>query len=229
MKLGKKIRILREEKGLSQTKLAEKTGIHRSQISRIENGIEPPFQSFIKYKLLADILGANAQELWEMGQEDRQEWKAKEHFRQAKILKPGILKEFPEAQPIRLLPVLNKIKAGKLIGWTDQDYPPGWADEWEPCPSDVTDPQAFALDVEGDSMAPVILQGDRIIVSPNTPVENGQIAVVANNEGKTVKRIHFKENQILLTSDNPKYPPIIWTKKDRSKIIGRVIRVNKKL
>ncbi len=53
-------------------------------------------------------------------------------------------------------------------------------------------------------MAPVILEGDRIIVSPNTPVESGQIAVIVNDHGKTVKRVHYQDKEhILLTSDNP--------------------------
>jgi len=79
-------------------------------------------------------------------------------------------------------------------------------------------------------MEPKISEGDRIIISPSASIENGQIAVIANdNNEQTPKRIYFKgQNQILFTSDNHKYPPIIWTEKDKPRIIGRVVRVIKK-
>jgi transcriptional regulator with XRE-family HTH domain len=38
LKLGDKIRIVREERGFSQEQLAEKMDINRSTISKIENG-----------------------------------------------------------------------------------------------------------------------------------------------------------------------------------------------
>ena len=39
LKLGDKIRIVREKRGYSQVQLAEKMDINRSTISKIENGI----------------------------------------------------------------------------------------------------------------------------------------------------------------------------------------------
>ena len=61
MQLGKKIKALRESKGLNQTNLAKKTGLYPSQISSLENEAIAPFQDFNKYKLLAEVLDADAQ------------------------------------------------------------------------------------------------------------------------------------------------------------------------
>lgn len=72
-------------------------------------------------------------------------------------------------------------------------------------------------------LEPTISKGDRVLTSPQTKVENGQIAAVVNDHGKTLKRVHFKEDHICLTSDNPEYPPMFWKKEDDSKIIGRVV------
>ena len=78
-------------------------------------------------------------------------------------------------------------------------------------------------------MEPTISKGNRVLISPQTKVENGQIADVVNDNGKTLKRVHFEEDHICLTSDNPKYPPIFWKKEDDSKIIDRVVRVVKRV
>ena len=223
MELGKKIKTLRENKSLSQTELAKKVELHPSQLSNLENENIPPFQDFTKYSLLAEVLSTDAQELWQIGQKDRREWKAKEHIRKAKILKPS------ESQDFRRIPILNSISAGKLIGFTDMEYPVGWADDWEYCPPEIIDLQVYGLDVEGDSMEPKISAGDRVIISHNTDVESGQIAVVADKDDKKVlKRIHYRENQIVLTSDNPKYQPIFWDIKDKPRILGKVVRIIKK-
>ena len=78
-------------------------------------------------------------------------------------------------------------------------------------------------------METTISKGDRVLISPQTKVENGQIAAVVNDHGKTLKRVHFEDDHIRLTSDNPKYPPIFWEKEDDPKIIGRVVRVVKRV
>lgn len=78
-------------------------------------------------------------------------------------------------------------------------------------------------------MEPTISKGDKVLISPQTKVENGQIAAVVNDHGKTLRRVHFEDDHICLTSDNPKYPPMFWKKEDDSKIIGRVVRVVKRV
>ena len=67
------------------------------------------------------------------------------------------------------IPLLSKIPGGTPVAFTDGEYPAGFGEEYVDR-GDVTDPNAFALVVEGDSMSPRINSGDIVIISPNTPV-----------------------------------------------------------
>lgn len=216
MQLGKKIKALRESKGLTQTELAGKIGVRPNQISDLESENNPPWQDPVKYQLFADVFNVDARELWQIAQQDRREFKAKEHLKKAETLQPGIAQKLT-----RPIPILSEIPANTPKDYTDQDYPPGIAENYYEFK--VNDPNAFFLRAEGDCMSPEIKKGDLLLISPNDKVENGDIGIVANNKGeKEVRRITFGPDQVILTAENPIYPVIIWMKKDKPKIIGRV-------
>jgi DNA-binding XRE family transcriptional regulator len=59
--IGNKIREIREDKGLSQTKLADKSGLRQPQISRLEAGIHSP--SFKTLEKIAKALDVTIGEL----------------------------------------------------------------------------------------------------------------------------------------------------------------------
>jgi len=216
MQLGKKIKTLREGLGLTQTDLANKTGLHRSQLSSLENENMCPFQDFTKYKLLGDVLKIDPRELWEIGQRDREEWKAKQHLVRAELLRPNMIKK-----TTRPIPILSEIPADIPKDYTDQSYPPGIAEEYYEFK--VDEPNAFFLRARGDCMSPEIKDGDLLLVYPDKKVENGDIVVIRNKKGeKEVRRITFQPDQIILTAENPVYPVIVWRKEDEPKVIGRV-------
>ena len=108
------------------------------------------------------------------------------------------------------LPLLTKIPGGDAVEWTDGEYPVGFGEEFI-SRGEVTDPNAFALVVDGDSMSPKINSGDIVIISPNTPVTNRSIAAVAFGEGqRTLKTLIFLDNgKILLQPENDLYEPIL--------------------
>jgi transcriptional regulator with XRE-family HTH domain len=66
--LGKKLRDLRREKGLTQQELAEKAGVDDTYISKIENDRLPYSPSAETIRLIAKILDADALELLAMGE-----------------------------------------------------------------------------------------------------------------------------------------------------------------
>jgi repressor LexA len=71
----------------------------------------------------------------------------------------------------------------------------------------------FLLDVSGDSMVgDGILPGDRVLLRPNVPVNNGEIAAVHVGEEycATLKRVYFypERGVVELRASNPKYAPI---------------------
>ncbi len=133
--------------------------------------------------------------------------------------------------PIRSdrIPLLSKIPGGSPTAFTDGEYPAGFGEEFVER-GDITDANAFALIVEGDSMSPRINSGDIVIISPNTPVTSRSIAAVKiHNEEHTLKRVIFLESgKILLQPENEKYNPTVVDKND-VKFVGRVIERREQL
>ena len=66
----------------------------------------------------------------------------------------------------------------------------------------------FALICKGDSMNPTFLNGDLVLIRQQPQVENGQIAAVNIDSETTLKHVYRQEHGLLLTADNPVFPPI---------------------
>ena len=92
----------------------------------------------------------------------------------------------------------------------------------------------FALKIKGNSMEPLIMDGDSVIVRKGDTAENGKIviAVVNGNEGFCKKLVKYK-NSIGLISNNPDYDPMIFTNEEVKntpvRILGTVMALNRKL
>ena len=88
----------------------------------------------------------------------------------------------------------------------------------------VNDPGAFALRVEGESMAPRISAGDLIVVSPKADVLDGDICVVRHNGVDMVRVVKFEGDFLILIPLNPKHEP--WTIKiTDTTFIWKVVKV----
>ena len=61
-------------------------------------------------------------------------------------------------------------------------------------------PDAFALQIDGDSMSPRVNDGDIVILSPSVPAAQGHLAVarLAGQIGVTCKLIRMTESDIHL-------------------------------
>ncbi|OHB51195.1 MAG: repressor LexA [Planctomycetes bacterium GWF2_41_51] len=84
---------------------------------------------------------------------------------------------------------------------------------------------AFILQIVGDSMInDGILNGDYVVVKPQSTIENGQIGVAAIEDEATVKRIFVKAGKVVLKPSNSKYKDIVYKRDDENvRIIGIVI------
>lgn len=128
-------------------------------------------------------------------------------------------------------PVIGSVKAGydglifnELIDreqvpldWTKGDSPDSY----------------FILRVNGDSMYPLILDSDRILVHKCSSVPSGSLAVIRfNDEEATLKRVIYKpgEDWLELQSINPNYPPkrIEGEALEHCQVIGEVKRLIRK-
>lgn len=75
-------------------------------------------------------------------------------------------------------------------------------------PYDVRDPRAYGVRVRGDSMLPAYKPGMTLVVSPNTPVGNGDEVYVQLLTGeRLIKVARRMQGGWLLESINPVYEP----------------------
>ena len=191
--LNKNIKHLRTIKGLSQQGLADKIGIDRSTISRIENNeIETTIDNAIK---IADILNVSINDLLN------------------KDLR------FDNAEPIDIdddviqIPVYGTIKAGIPIeSQTDIiDYveiPKSWMKGGK---------QFYGLKISGDSMFPKYQENDIVIFEQNndTSLFNGKdCAIMINGTESTFKKLLVNEQGIVLQAYNPAYDIMMFSKEE---------------
>jgi SOS-response transcriptional repressor LexA len=93
------------------------------------------------------------------------------------------------------VPVINRVATGYPRDFADLGYPPKVADEYLSCP-DVTDRQAFAARVHGDSMTPKYRPGDIVIFSPALSARDGDDCFVRFADGQTTfNRIFFESGE----------------------------------
>jgi len=66
----------------------------------------------------------------------------------------------------------------------------------------------FAIKCKGDSMSPLILDGDLVLIRQQPDVEEGQIAAVSIDGETTLKHVYHQPEGLLLVAENSKYKPI---------------------
>ncbi len=121
---------------------------------------------------------------------------------------------------IREVPLVGRIAAGSPI-LADEDI-----EDIVPLPTDfVGSGPVFMLSVKGDSMQGAgILDGDYVIVRRQPDADDGEIvAVLVDGEEATVKRIRRRDGRVELHSENPAYPPMVFT--EGVEILGKVVSV----
>jgi phage repressor protein C with HTH and peptisase S24 domain len=86
----------------------------------------------------------------------------------------------------------------------------------------VSPDSASIIDVVGDSMAPGMLAGDRLLVDcSDVRLSAGAVHVVRRGDELLVKRLRREGARIVLASDNPDYAPITCAAGEVT-VIGRV-------
>lgn len=98
----------------------------------------------------------------------------------------------------------------------------------------VSDGYEYAwLKVKGDSMSPLILNGDLVLIRLQEEVDSGDIAVViVDEENGVIKRVKYGTNKVTLISENAdEYPPRVFQGKDisRVRIWGKAVDLRRKL
>lgn len=195
----------RKELGLSYQELADRTGISKSTLQRYETGsiTSIPLK---KLDVLAEGLETTAGNIL------------------GRVLGEG--SEIIESNIYRV-PVFNSVSAGFGCYADSQviSYLPTYIEN-------ISEKEDYLwINVKGDSMAPTIEDGDRILVKKQDSVENGSVAVVMIDEEAFVKKIKYGKNWIELHSFNPYYPVrhLENSEAEAVRIVGIVTEVSKKL
>jgi phage repressor protein C with HTH and peptisase S24 domain len=110
----------------------------------------------------------------------------------------------------RNFPIIGFAQAGAEGYFDDAGYPVGAG--WDEIPfPDVGDPQAYSLEISGNSMEPIYRDGDIIIVAPQANIRRGDRVVVKTREGEVMAKqlLRRTARKYELQSLNPEH-------KDRS-------------
>ena len=212
--LSIKLKKLREEKGFTIEKLAEKAEMGKGTIGDIETGRRNGSKKSLEKIAIALNWGNKEKTEWFsylLPKEIRENIKANEVIEKQKI-------------DIVQVPVYGKVSAGNGELLIDDAQ----ILRYIPMAKGTVPKGSFFLEINGDSMEPTLHDGETALVNPNDIdyIENKIYVSVLHDEGY-IKRIVIDENAIMLISDNPKYRPIFVREeeKDYFRIIGRVIKV----
>jgi SOS-response transcriptional repressor LexA len=207
MTLGRYFRAKRQEQGLSLRDASKLAGISHVHIRDIENDrINPAFKKVIK---LLKAYNADIQDF---------------------LSKTGYLSqrdvETPESEKLYKIPLVSWViaeKAEKAYGSSNIDK----VDEW--IGSDIEGHGIFALRVRDDSMEPEFHEGEIIIVNPHIKPEHNDYVIVRNEQGEiSFKQLKIYGKTIVLHPLNPKYPDIQLSSRQKYRIMGKVVKKEKK-
>lgn len=119
-----------------------------------------------------------------------------------------------------------KLKKVPLLGTTAAGEPI-LSDEYFEGYVGTTANADFCLRVNGDSMTGIgIYDGDIVFVKSQNEAESGQVVVVRiNGDAVTLKRFYHHAGSVILQSENPAYPPMIFNANncDDFRILGIAI------
>ena len=200
-----RIKRRRKELGLSYQELADSTGISKSTLQRYETG---SIRSIPLDKLDTLAKGLHTDALFILGREESNN---------AEFIDTGIYR----------IPVFDSVSAG--FG--------AYADSRAVCriPTYIEHPgekdDFLWINVRGDSMAPTIEDGDRILVKRRDSVDSGSVAVVMIGDEAFVKKIKYGRNWVELHSINPYYPVRRFDGAEANdvRVVGAVIEVSTRL
>jgi hypothetical protein len=206
--LNNNVKHLRSVKGISQQTLADKVGVDRSTISRIENGeIETTIDNAMK---IANVLKVNIEDL----------------ITKDLTFDNGTLVDV-DCETIQI-PVLGTIKAGIAIEAQEDileyvDIPKDWVKGGK---------TFYGLKISGDSMFPKYNESDIVIFEHTEDyvlAQNKDCAVMVNGFDATFKNVTITEMGITLVplnlnnSDN--YQPTFYSKEQIATLPVKIVGI----
>jgi phage repressor protein C with HTH and peptisase S24 domain len=112
----------------------------------------------------------------------------------------------------RAVPLIGMAQAGSKGFFDDSGFPAGSG--WDEIPfPDLNDDHAYALEISGDSMLPILRDGDRVVVSPAASVRRGDRVIAKTTSGEVMaKQVgRLTSQRVELKSLNPDYDDRAFT------------------
>lgn len=217
MYIGEIIKEYRTNHQLSQRAFASRTALSPSYINTLEKIYNS--KTGRPYSVTTDV----ANELAKAMNMSIEELLSKINGNQEFTLNTSKLDEL--GNTVVSIPLLGTVKAGynylaeeNWIGNVDIDKKLADSGEF------------FALNVKGDSMSPVLIEGDIVVVKKQNDFENGDIVVaLINGDEATIKKAKKSDSSILLQPFNNNYEPLIFTYEEMKSIPVKIIGTVKQL
>ena len=188
--VGDRVRVARERQGLSQVGLAARAGVNKETVNRLEKGDNVSIETLSS---VAMALGYEpAALLREQGPQD-----------EAIEIEDDVTDGYKRDD----IPVVGEGDASPSpnLFWDETGLRSDVEDRISR-PYDVRDPRAYGVRVRGDSMIPRFQSGDTVVVSPNTPVQDGDEVYVALLSGeRLIKRAKRARGGWILESYNSNF------------------------
>ena len=206
-----RLKRLRKEHGYAQESLAAVIGVERSSVGKYEgkSGVIPSNDVLAR---IADLFGVSIDYLLE--RENRNQ------------ISPATQTFPPNILPVqrRKIPILGNVAAGEPI-FADEEH------EEYVIEDDANDCD-FALRIAGDSMEPLLHDGDIVYVRQQDDVNDGEIGILLLDDEAVIKHIYHIPDGVQVVSQNAaKYPPktYTWPNYDTIRILGRAIAYRRNL
>lgn len=128
--------------------------------------------------------------------------------------------------PVTSIPILGTVKAG--YDYLAQENWVGIIDVETSLVGNGND--YFALKIIGDSMSPVLIQDDIVVIKKQNDFENGDIVVaIVNGNEATIKKGKKTDSSITLQPLNPSYDPLVFTYDEVKSIPVTIVGIVKQL
>lgn len=193
---------LRKEKGLTQKQIVDELNLGKNSFGEWKKGTIPVRST---QQLLAKYFGVSVDYL--MGKTNNP------------IPNTETVGTYIPYEQRGLRPVIGLASAG--TGVIAEEMIVGW----ETVEDEYDNDNCFWLEVSGNSMAPKIDNGDRVLIQRDAEIESGCIAVVVvDGTDGFLKQVEFGENSTSLHSFNPYYPDMEFVDADQKRLhfVGRV-------
>lgn len=199
MNVGQKIKVLRKNKNLTQMELAKILNLAPTAVSAWERDANKPMMD--KIVMMSELFEVPVT-----------------HFFDLKDDESNIIEV---SQRTVRIPILGEIACGDPI-LVEENY----EDYRTVLEENLPAGDLVYLQAKGDSMSPTIPDGSMVLIRIQEEVENGEIAAVTFNINAfaTLKRVKKQNGIIILMPDNPTHEPIVITKDNPVRIIGKAIR-----